>query len=151
MEQIKESLSVLFIPPWQDEIAMVAWCIYLSVVGVWIYLTWRRVTVGRAIRTLLDSACTTEESAKTAAELKVSPKAFPARERLIAQVETDGVTRYYLPEDRMKKAGYFLNVSGGKVWKTLLFLAGAYVVMILSYYFAPTIMKLLDAVNPFGA
>ena len=150
LNQIKESLSVLFVPPWRDEIAMVAWCVYLAVVGVWIYLTYRRVTLGKALRILLDAACTTEESAKTAAELKLGKKAGISDERLIATVEKDGVTRYFLPEDRLKKAQYFLGVSGGSLWKTLLFLAGAYIVMILAYYFAPSVMKLLDAVNPFA-
>lgn len=148
MEQIKESLSVLFVPPWQDEIALVAWCVYLSVVGVWFYLTFRRATVGKALRTLLSLSCTTEETAKTASELGVSPKCFSGGERLVAAVETEGETRYFLPEDRQDKAQYFLRASGGKLWKTLLFLAGAYIVMILAYYFAPTVMDLLEALKP---
>ena len=114
MEQILESLSVLVIPPWRDETAMTVWCVFLAVAGTVIYLTLRRLTLGRTLRALINGGCTDPRSAKEAGALPgASKRALESRDRLIEKVKEEGApTRYYLPDSHLKKAQYFMKASG---------------------------------------
>lgn len=153
MEQILESLSVLVIPPWRDETAMTVWCVFLAVAGTVIYLTLRRLTLGRTLRALMNGGCTDPRSAKEAEALPgASKRALESRDRLIEKVEEEGApTRYYLPDDRLKKAQYFMKASGTKLYLLFLEVLGAYLIMVLAYYFLPSVLKLMESLNPFGA
>ena len=64
MEQIKESLSVLLISPLRDEYARLLWCIFIAVLLCGAYLFYRRVTVCRALKSLLEKECFSEDTAK---------------------------------------------------------------------------------------
>lgn len=153
MEQILESLSVLVIPPWRDETAMMVWAAFLAVAGTVIYLTLRRITMGRTLRALIDGGCADPASAKEANELiGASKRALEGRDRLIEKVAEEGApTRYYLPNSSLKKAQYFMKASGTKWYLLLLEVLGAYILMVLAYYFLPSLLKIMESLNPFGA
>ena len=151
MQEFLEWLSVIVIPPWKDDLALTVWCVFLAVVGVWIYLRVRRATLGKAIRALLDAGHTAPETAATAQELGVSQKVLDAPDRLMAAVRAEGeAPRYYLPEENRKKAECFQKAaSGARWWVTALAICAAYLVMLLSYYFIPDLFEIFRTLSPF--
>ena len=107
MAQVLESLSVIFLPPTKDDLSFLLWCVFGAVLLVLVYLKYRRHTLGRAVRTLLEKEIFEEEKALSAEEITQKRgvlKALSGRDRLVATVEQDGVKRYFIPEDRRKKA-----------------------------------------------
>ncbi len=149
MQVILESLSVLWISPFRDSTATSVWCVFAAVVGAWIYLVVRRVSLGKAVRALEQNGCHTAETAGSAEKLGISPSAISPKEKLIARVEKDGVTHYFLPEESKKKAEYFKKAGGGPLWLNLLLILGAYLVMVITYYLLPDLLEILDAISPF--
>lgn len=143
MRSILDSLSVLFISPLRDENALLMWCVFLAVVGVWLYLICRRAGLGRAIRALEEALAFTPESAKSEKELgKGAARGLRARDRLIKTVPGDGgETKYYLPEENLKKAAYFKKAGTSPLWQTLLGFVGLYLVLVLAYYFLPDLIE----------
>ena len=151
MQEFWEWLSVIVIPPWKDELATVVWCVFLAVIGVWVYWRVRRAKLGKAVRALLDGGHDSPENAASAEELGVPPKSLNAPDRLAEAVRTEGETpRWYLPEKNRKKAEYFLKAaSGSRWWQTALAVLAAYIVMLLAYYFIPSLFDLFRELNPF--
>jgi len=149
LQVILESLSVVFISPVRDPLAGLVWCVFLGVLGAWLYLSCRRKTLGKAIRTILDAGCDSPETAKTKEELfpaKKAPRVLDSRERMIASaVGEDGVKRYYLPENCREKAAYFLKAGKTPVFLVLLEIAGLYALLVALYYILPPLLESFSA------
>ncbi len=140
MEQIKESLSVLWISPTRDELSRLLWCIFLAVLLCGAYLVYRRMTVGKALSLLTEKGCFSEESAKTAEELGVkNPAFFTADARLVKKTEGE-TPRYYIPEELKKKAEYMQKAGKAKWWHALLAILALYLVLVVLYYLLPAIL-----------
>ncbi len=161
MEQILESLSVLFIPPFTDTLSTLLWCAFLAVLGSLIYLFYRRATFGAALRLLMEKGCHSPETALPACELTENRrilKALDSQERLIAKASDQmeealrkekgacqQQLRYYIPQDRQKKAEYFFKASSGKAWQIVLAVLGLYLTLVLLYYFLPGLLNSFSA------
>ena len=142
MAQVLESLSVIFLSPAKDKLSFLLWCVFGAVLLVLVYLKYRRNTLGRAVRTLLEGEIFEEEKALPAEKItqkKGVLKALDGRDRLVANVEKDGVKHYYIPEDRRKKAEYLFKASGDSFLVTLGSAAALYAVLVALYYLLPII------------
>jgi hypothetical protein len=138
MEQILESLSVIFIPPTKDRLALLLWCAFASAVFVLVYLAYRKKTLGRIVSRILESGATDPEKAVSfEAEEEKRPLPEKYSDRLVETVEKDGKKSYYIPEDRLKKAEYLLKASGGSLKNVLLSVLALYVCLVALYYFLP--------------
>ena len=169
MEQILESLSVLLIPPFTDTLSTMLWSAFLAVLGVLLYLFYRRFTFGAALKLLLERGCTSPESALSGRELtkkKHILKALGNQDRLVVKIlpetgETESTpepgnkksdllrqtTRYYIPEDRQKKAAYFFKASSGKIWQIVLAVLGLYLALVVLYYLLPDLLNNLPGLK----
>lgn len=142
MAQILESLSVIFLSPAKDQLAFYLWCIYGAVLLVLIYLKYRRMTLGRAVRTLVEGEIFSEDAALPAQKIsrnKMVLKALDGGDRLIAKVGKDGEKRYFIPEERRKKAEYLFKASGDGFLYTLGTAAALYATLVALYYLLPQI------------
>ncbi len=140
MEQIKESLSVLWISPARDEMARILWCIFVAVLLCGAYLIYRRQTVGKALRFLTENGCFSEETAKTVKELGLkNPSSLTADARLVKAVDGEE-KRYYIPEELKKKAEYMQKAGKAKWWQALLLILAMYLVLVVLYHLLPDLL-----------
>ena len=140
MEQIKESLSVLWISPVKDDLARILWCIFAAVLLCGAYLIYRRATVGEALRRLSENGCFSEESAKTAEALGLKKaSSLTADAHLVKTVDGDQ-KRYYIPEELKKKAEYMQKAGKAKWWQAFLGIAGLYLVLVILYHILPSLL-----------
>lgn len=140
MEQIKESLSVLWISPVRDDLAQILWCIFAAVLLCGAYLIYRRATVGKALRLLTEKGCFSEESAKTCEELGLkNASSLMADAHLVKRLEGEQ-TRYYIPEELKKKAEYMQKAGKAKWWQALLGILGLYLVLVVLYHVLPDLL-----------
>ncbi|MBR2634987.1 MAG: hypothetical protein IKD31_05355 [Clostridia bacterium] len=145
MEQIKESLSVLFISPTENLLATLMWCVLAGVFGVYIYLNYRNATLGRLVRILCEKKAHSAESAVEAETLgkALVNLALKGKDRLVVRVEEEGSPlRLYLPEDRIKKGNYLAKSTASPWWLNLLVLILFYIVMVILYYILPVLFDL---------
>lgn len=151
MDVLLESLSVLWIPPWKDQTALTVWCVFGGILLVFFYLQYRRMTLGKVLRTLLDAGCDSPETAKSAEELGIRKAFISDKDRLAVRLsDEEGNEKFYLPRERMKKAAYFLKASGGSPIRLVLAILLGYFALILAYYFGPTLLALFEDMNPFA-
>ncbi|MBR4288288.1 MAG: hypothetical protein IKT50_02490 [Clostridia bacterium] len=140
MEQIKESLSVLWISPARDDLSRVLWCIFVAVLLCGIYLIYRRATVGKALGLLTEKGCFSPESAKTAEELGLkNESALTADAHLIKRLDGEK-KRYYIPEELKKKAEYMQKAGTAKWWHACLGILGLYLVLVILYHILPDLI-----------
>ncbi len=142
MAQVLESLSVIFLSPAKDQLSFLLWCIYGAVLLVLVYLKYRRMTLGRVVRTLLEGEIVSPEAAipsERISQKKAVLKALETRECLIATVEKEGETCYFIPEERRKKAEYLMKASGDSFLYTLGTAAALYATLVALYYLLPMI------------
>ncbi len=138
LETVKESLSVLWIAPWQDTLAMILWAIFLAALLTLGYLLLRRFGLGRAIEALTAAGCVDEGSAKSAEELGLH-RGLDGIDRLIERVDGEP-PRYYLPQERQKKAEFFSKTLSTKWWIILLEILALYLVLVILYYILPDLL-----------
>ena len=151
MDVLLDSLSVLWISPFRDQTALTLWCVYVGILLVFFYLQYRRITLGKILRALIDAGCDSPETAKSAEELGVRIGLFSEKDRLAVRISPEGgVDKFYLPRERMKKAAYFLKASGGGPLRLFLVIVLAYFVLMFAYYFGPSLLTLFEELNPFA-
>ena len=140
MEQVKESLSVLWISPAKDDLSRLLWCVFLAVLFCGAYLIYRRVTVGEAIGALMKNDCFSPESAKTPKELGLKGTSGLLQDARLVKKTEDAETRYYIPEELRKKAEYMQKSGKAKWWQALLSILALYLVLVVIYYLLPAIL-----------
>ncbi len=142
MDQILESLSVFVISPFQDELAMMMWCVFLAVVLALGFTAVQRFSLGKAVKILMENGCFSEESAKSAKELGAfREKSVKRYDRMIETVKAEGKpNRYFLPEERKKKADALLKTASSPIWQILLGILGLYVLLAILYYILPLLL-----------
>lgn len=135
MAQILESLSVLWVAPWQDSLAGVLWALWLGILLATCYAWYRRMTLGKALDALLKDGCDSPEKAKSARELCLSPAAAKAlqRERMIRKAGEG----FYLPPESQKKAQAVNKVGSIALWQIPLVALGAYAALVVAYHIIP--------------
>ena len=129
MQQILESLSVVFISPFRDSTAGLLWCVYLAVVAALVYTLSRRRRMKKLLFALQDKGAVSPESACTAKALAVPvPEAAALRaEKLVAVTENeDGEACFYLPVERQEKVAALLKSGETGFWPVLGGLTGLY-------------------------
>jgi hypothetical protein len=143
MQQILESLSIFVVRPWQDELAGLMWCIFLAVIAAYVFTIAQRQSLGKAVKILMDAECFSEERAKTAKELPgFREKAVKKYDRMIETVKEEGEpARYFLPEDRHKKAEALFKAASNPFWQVLLGIIGFYLALVILYYILPFILE----------
>lgn len=137
MEQIKESLSVLWISPARDDLARLLWCAFAAVLLCAAYLIYRRATVGKAIALLTQKECFSEESAKTVEELGLKNAAGLSVDARLVKKTADETPRYYIPEELKKKAEYMQKAGRAKWWQAGLSILAMYLVLVILYHVLP--------------
>jgi len=143
-EVIRESLSVLYFSPFEDDLSLILWCAFLGMIGALIYLIYRRQTLGKAILSLQEKGCTTEEGAKTPQELGLSPKLFQGQGRLFGKIKReDGSFAYYLPDSCREKAAALLKAASSKPWVIALGILGMYFLVLIIYHILPDLLEWL--------
>lgn len=140
MEQIKESLSVLWISPVKDDLSRLLWCVFLAVVLCGIYLIYRRATVGKALRLLSEKECFSEETAKTAEELGLKKSAGLTADARLVKKTAGETARYYIPEELRKKAEYMQKSGSVKWWQALIGILALYLVLVVIYHVLPDLL-----------
>ncbi len=142
MDQILESLSVVFISPLKDELATLMWCVFLAVVLVFVSTLRQKVTLGKAVKFFMEKGAFTPETALGKAELgKISPSALKSGYRLMEKVSEKGKEdKYYLPEKNHKKAEAVLKATSTPIWLALLEIAAFYFFLVVLYYVLPYLL-----------
>ena len=144
MEQVWESLSVLWLSPLADTLATVLWGFFAGTVIAACYTVYRRRTLGGVLSALIGAEAFDEASAKTAEELglgRIRRRALASRDRLIE--ETDG-GRYFLPGDRREKADALLKSGKTPLWLVLLLILASYALMLALHAVIPWAQDLLQ-------
>lgn len=140
MEQVKESLSVLWVSPVRDDLARLLWCIFLAVLLSGAYLIFRRATVGKALKSLTEKGCFSEETALSASALGLADtRGLEADARLVKKTVED-TPRYFIPEECRKKSEYMLRAGKTKWWQALLGILGLYLILVVLYYVLPELL-----------
>ena len=140
MEQIKESLSVLLISPLRDEYARLLWCIFIAVLLCGAYLLYRRATVCRALKSLTEKECFSEETAKTAEELGIKKESDLTADAHLVKKVGEKPSRYFIPENLRKKAEYMQKAGKAKWWQALGGILALYLVLVVIYHILPTLL-----------
>ncbi len=140
MEQILESLSVLIIPPFEDSLGGILWCVFIAAFLALVFTKLGSMRWKKVLFALEEKGCVSEETAKTAEELGISPKSLKKEERLVARLEKEGKTYYYLPAHCEKKVAAFRKNASSPLWLVLLELVGLYAMLVVIYYALPLIL-----------
>ncbi len=141
MQQIKESLSVIFISPLKDELAGLMWCVFLAMVLVLVSTLRQQATLGKVLKVLLEKGAFTAENALSQKEFgKISPSALKGKYRLIEKTGEGKDVKYFLPEKNHEKAHSVLKAGSTPLWLALLELCALYFLLVIIYYVLPLIL-----------
>ena len=143
MQQILESLSVIFISPFRDTFSGLLWCVFLAVILAIAYHSFRRRAILAVLKKLSEEGCVSSNTAKDARLLfgEKEPLALRFRDRLIACTNEEP-PRYYLPEECTEKAAYYRKSGNSPAWQILLGIVALYAALVAIYYLLPTIIDL---------
>lgn len=140
MEQILESLSVLLIP-FEDSLGGILWCIFIAACLALVFTKLSGMRLKKVLSALEEKGCVSEETAKTAEELGLSPKKLEKAARLAAKLKKEDKTCYYLPASREKKLAAFRKNTSSPLWLVILELVGLYALLMATYYVLPLILS----------
>ena len=144
MEQILESLGVIFISPLRDGLATLLWCVFAAALGGLLYLVWKRKTLGAFLLELDRLSAHSPETGLTkdaVLALKGGEKYWNSPEAFFEKREReDGVTVIYFPEEKRKKAEYLMKKSASSVKEILLSVASLYACLVALYYLLPVVL-----------
>ncbi|MBR5295135.1 MAG: hypothetical protein IKU24_00930 [Clostridia bacterium] len=141
MQQILESLSVIFISPLKDELAGLMWCVFLAMVLVLVSTLRQRATLGKVIEKIKEKGAISEETALSAKELgKIPSSAVKGKFRLIESVQTKEGIKYFLPQRNLAKADAILKAGSTPLWLALVELAAFYILLVIIYYVLPYLL-----------
>ncbi|MBQ4037343.1 MAG: hypothetical protein IJC84_04380 [Clostridia bacterium] len=144
MQQILESLSVVFISPFRDSTAGLLWCVYLAVVAALVYTLIRRGRLKKLVLALQDKGAVSPETALSEEQLAIPlPDEKSLRqEKLVAVTENDdGDPCYYLPAERQEKIASLFKAGETRLLPVLGGLVGLYALLVAAYYLIPMILN----------
>ncbi len=144
MEQILESLGVIFISPFRDGLAGLLWCVFVAALGAFLYLVGKRKTLGAFLGELDRLSAHTVETGATKEALshvKGFEKSWNSSEAFFEKAKReDGIEVVFLPEEKRKKAEYLMKKSVSSPWEILLSVVALYACLVALYYLLPIVL-----------
>ena len=139
MEQVKESLSVLLMDA-SDTVGLVLWCVFIGACLAFFSVYKQKMGLGRALQILMDEKAFSPENAISLPQKMIPSSALKGRERMIALVEEEGKTLFYLPEENLDKAQALFKGARTPLWLAFLEMIGLYAVLFIISKVLPLIL-----------